>query len=407
MDVAIIGAGIGGLALALALNERGIRARIYEQANELTEIGAAVALSANATRELKRFGLLDDLLDVAVEPSELIYRDGMTGDRLAAHPMHLGGHYQKRFGSPYLGIHRADLQKIMGGAVGLKSIDLGHQLTEIESIGGAMRLHFAHQPPVEADIVVGADGVRSVVRNFVTGGKAAVYSGTSAYRGIVPVERLPSLPDPRALQFWVGKDAHMLHYAIGRDGAAVNFFAVVEGPAEWDAKESWVVPTTLADALDGFPGWHAAIGEMIEAAEVDRRWGLFVAPPLRTWHKEGAVLLGDAAHAMLPHHGQGANTSIEDACFLAAILADIGRTNRDEGFKRYEKARMARTRRVQRSSWAANDAFHTSLPEQVAKRQKYIENFPERFSWIHGYDVSTAIREQSLTQLQGRSAADA
>jgi len=390
MRIAIIGAGIGGLALALALRERGVEAHLYEQASELAEIGAAVALSANGTRELRRFGLMDALLDVALEPSELIYRDGITGARLASHPMHLGNRYQEAFGAPYLGIHRADLQKVMGGAVGPDAIALNHRLARIEPAGDGVDLHFVGRPPVTADLVVGADGVRSVIRAFVTGGREPVYSGTSAYRGIVPVDRLPSLPDPQAIQFWMGENAHMLHYAIGRDGDAVNFFAVVEGPECWPGGNSWVVPATLADAHRGFPSWHPAIAEMLDVAAIDKLWGLFVTPPLQRWHRGAAVLIGDAAHAMLPHHGQGANTSIEDACVLATLLDGMTHANRDERFKRYEALRRPRTRKIQRSAWDANRALHTLAVEAVARRQRTIAGFLNRFGWIHAYDVDEA-----------------
>jgi len=390
MKIAIVGAGIGGLALALALRERGLEAQLYEQTAELAEIGAAVALSANATRELRRFGLMDDLLEVALEPTELIYRDGLSGKRVAAHPMSLDNSYQQRFGAPYLGIHRADLQKVMGAAVGAEKIALDHRLERLEEQGDGAVLHFAGREPVHVDVVVGADGVRSVIRDYVTGGRPALYSGTSAFRGIVPVDRLPLLPDPQAIQFWMGVDAHMLHYAIGRDGDAVNFFAVVEGPTAWPARASWVTPVTLGEALSEYPGWHPAIAEMLEAAAVDRRWGLFVTPPLRTWHKQAAVMIGDAAHAMLPHHGQGANTSIEDACALAMVLDGMSVADREERFERYEAARRLRTRKIQRSAWDASTAFHATRPDALARRQISLSAFPERFGWIHGYDVQQA-----------------
>lgn len=396
MKVAIIGAGIGGLALALALRARGIESSIYEQASRLTEIGAAIALSANGTRELRRFGLLDGLLDAAMEPTELIYRDGMDGRRLAAHPVSSGGSYQARFGAPYLGIHRADLQKVMGGAVGIETIALDHKLLKLEETTGGMLLHFADREPVLADIVVGADGVRSLVRDYVTGGRKPVYSGTSAYRGIVATDALPSLPDPHAIQFWMGRDAHVLHYAIGRDGGDVNFFAVVEGPAAWPDATPWVAPASLAEAKAGFHHWHPAIPEMLEAAKVDRRWGLFVTPPLRRWHKGRAVLIGDAAHAMLPHYGQGANTSIEDACLLAGVLA--GKGDLEATFELYARSRMLRTRTIQRSAWDANRALHATSPEAVARRQRTVEGFPDRFDWIHGYDTERAVERLAVVR---------
>lgn len=390
MAIAIIGAGIGGLALALALRARGIDARVYEQAKELTEIGAAIALSANGTRELQRFGLLDDLVAAATEPTELIYRDGVSGARMAAHPVRQGDAYRSHFGAPYLGIHRADLQRVMGAAVGSDVILLDHRLLWIEPAEDGAILHFAGREPVVVEIVVGADGVRSVVRDHVTEGRPALYSGTSAYRGIVPADRLPSLPDPEAIQFWIGENAHMLHYAIGQDGGDVNFFAVVEGPPVWPDPDRWVVPATLAEAHAGFAGWHPAIGEMLDAAAIDRRWGLFVTPPLQRWHRGAAVLIGDAAHAMLPHHGQGANTSIEDAVTLAARLDGIDPGNREERLTAYERARMPRTRTIQRAAWDASTALHTMAAGPSRRRQATISAFPERFGWIHAHDAGAA-----------------
>ena len=182
-------------------------------------------------------------------------------------------------------------------------------------------LEFANGRVERADLVVGADGVRSTVRRWVTGADDAVYSGTSAFRGIVPTENLPSLPDPHAIQFWMGPDAHLLHYAIGGDGESVNFFAVVETP------KIWLHPGSVADVHEDVPvasfrGWHPAITEMIQAAASPISWALFTVRPLLRWYRGRVVILGDAAHGMLPHHGQGANTSIEDAFALAALLAD-------------------------------------------------------------------------------------
>ena len=135
---------------------------------------------------------------------------------------------------------RADLQRILSGALGGAGLHLDHRLTEIRDLGGATGLSFANGRTVEADLVVGADGVRSLVRSFITGRDETVYSGTSAFRGIVPVAKLPTLPDPKAIQFWMGPDAHLLHYAIGDDAEYVNFFAVVEYPKVWPHGDKWL-----------------------------------------------------------------------------------------------------------------------------------------------------------------------
>ena len=392
MKIAIIGAGIGGLTLALALRQRGIQADVFEQAPALTEIGAAVALSANATRELDRLGLMPGLEAVSTEPSELIFRDGRTGERIAAHSVRDANSYRTRFGAPYFGVHRADLQKVLSGAVAGDDLHLGHRLASVEEDGAGLRLVFTNGRVERADIVVGADGVRSVVRNWVLGGRGSPrYSGTSAFRGIVPVSSLPSLPDPQAIQFWMGPGAHLLHYAIGGQAQDVNFFAVVEGPAEWPRRDNWTIPTRVGEAVGAFAGWHPAVTEMIAASTFEARWGLFVVSPLRRWHRGAAVLLGDAVHAMLPHHGQGANTTIEDAITLAELMADRGQTDLDGTLMRYEQLRRLRTRTIQQSSWATNCALHLPDGTAIAARNQRVTNFPQDFAWIHAFDAGAAV----------------
>lgn len=392
LRIAIIGGGIGGLTLALALRQRGLRAKVFEQAAALTEIGAAVALSANSTRELRRLGLLDGLMPLATEPSELIYRNWRDGHRIAAHPVHLDLRYQARFGAPYLGIHRADLQRVLGDAVGGGGdLLLGHRLVTLDQHGPVATLTFANGHVEEADLVIGADGVRSAVRRYVTGGEQAVYSGTSAFRGIVPVERLPSLPDPKAIQFWMGPDAHLLHYAIGGDGGAVNFFAVVEGPETWPHDDKWVADIGAGEAVAAFRGWHPAVTEMIDAVEQKLRWGLYTVRPLRRWVRGRAVLLGDAAHAMLPHQGQGANTTIEDVIVLAELLARRGASDLEALFAQFQGLRRLRTRLIQRSSRVTNDLLHLPDGPALADRDRRVARFPNDFAWIHEFDALRSV----------------
>jgi len=390
LRVAIVGAGIGGLSLALALRERGLTADVYEQAAELTEIGAAIALSANATREYARLGLLDELSAASTMPTELIYRHWRDGSRIAAHPVARDDSYVRRFGAPYFGIHRADLQKTLSGAVGGTNLHLGCRLVNIVEDAHSVVLQFANGREERADIVVGADGVRSTVRRWVTGADDAVYSGTSAFRGIVPTDNLPSLPDPHAIQFWMGPDAHLLHYAIGGAGESVNFFAVVETP------RIWLHDSTLAEVQEDVPvasfrGWHPAVTEMIRAAESPIRWGLFTVRPLLRWYQGRVVILGDAAHGMLPHQGQGANTSIEDAFALAGLLADPGRDELETTFSRFQTMRRARTRAIQRSSRVTSSLLHLPDGPAALARNRKVARFPEDFGWIHAYDVQQAL----------------
>ncbi len=388
--VAIIGAGIGGLALGLALRERGMAASIFEQAPELTEIGAAIALSANSTREFARLGLLDQLAAASCIPTELIYRDWRTGDRIAAHPVAKDGWYVERFGAPYFGIHRADLQKILGGAFGGENVHLGCRLVNIVEQSDSVVLEFANGRTEHADLVVGADGVRSTVRRWISGADDAIYSGTSAFRGIVPVENLPSLPDPQAIQFWMGPDAHVLHYAIGGRGDAVNFFAVVEDPKIW-MNEGSVVEVGDEVPIASFRGWHPAMTEMIRAAASPIRWALFGVRPLLRWYRGRVVILGDAAHGMLPHHGQGANTSIEDAFALAALLTEAKVADFEPVLSRFQTMRRARTRKIQRSSWVTNQLLHLLPGPAVQTRDATMADVAQDYAWIHGYDVQEAL----------------
>lgn len=387
ISIAIIGAGIGGLVLAHALRARGFAPRIFEQSSQLAEIGAAVALSANATRELDRLGLLDDIEVASTMPTELIHRDGRTGERIASHRVRLGGAYRGQFGAPYFGIHRFNLQKVLSKSLSGGAITLGYRLTQLAETTSAVRLTFANGAEHEADIVIGADGVRSQVRRFMTGMAGTIYSKTSAFRGIVPARRLGRLPDPEALQFWMGPRAHLLHYAIGGSAEDINFFAVVEGPETWPHEEKWVVPARPGEATENFRNWHPAVTEMIEAGWVDTRWGLFVVRQPRSWHTGRVVLMGDAAHGMLPHQGQGANTTIEDAVVLAELLANAKGSDPGQIFSVYERLRKRRTRIIQRSSWATNTALHLPDNPSLAVRNARLARFPQQFGWIHDYDA--------------------
>jgi salicylate hydroxylase len=207
----------------------------------------------------------------------------------------------------------------------------------------------------------------------------------------VPAENLPSLPDPQAIQFWMGPDAHLLHYAIGPDGEAVNFFAVVDTPQIW-MDEGSVVGVADEVPVASFRGWHPAVTEMIKAASSPIRWGLFTVRPLLRWYRGRVVILGDAAHGMLPHHGQGANTTIEDAFALAALLAEAKPDDLEPAFAQFQKMRRARTRKIQRSSWVTSNLLHLPDGPAVRARDEKVARVPEDFAWIHEYDVQQALR---------------
>ncbi len=237
--------------------------------------------------------------------------------------------------------------------------------------------------PPRSSTATAATAAHSRVREWVTGGDEPRYSETSGFRGLVPVERLPQLPDPEALQFWAGPGAHLLHYPVS-GGRLINFLAVVEGPERWTAP-AWMETAAPGAHLAAFDGWHPAVTEMIGAVPQSPRWGLFARRPLAHWNRGPVVLLGDAAHAMLPHHGQGANQTIEDADVLAAELA--GTSDVIAAVRRYAARRRARTRQVQLVSWAASAALHLPDGPAARRRDADLARLPERMAWIHGYDA--------------------
>jgi salicylate hydroxylase len=396
LKIAIIGAGIGGLTLALALQEHGIDAQLYEQTDELREVGAAVALSANATRFYERMGLRSAFDAVCAEIPALIYRDGRSGEVIGQHRGEPS--YRQQFGGSYWGVHRADLQAVLSKAVSLERINLSHRLIDLTQHPDCVSLSFANGRHVDADLVIGADGARSITRRWMLGYDDALYSGCSGFRGVVPAGRMDLLPDPEAIQFWVGPQGHLLHYPIGDKGDQ-NFLLVERHPSPWPSRD-WVTPASEGEQMRLFKDWHPAVVQMITAVPVSQRWGLFHRPPLGRWSKGRVTLIGDAAHALVPHHGQGANQSIEDAVVLAAQLAKAGPGHWREAQEAYERLRRGRTRKVQYASISTADVLHLpDGPEAQARnaRLRARGSLLHHLDWIHDFDALA----QEPTERQG------
>ncbi len=385
LNVAVVGGGIGGLVLALALRERGISFELYEQAGELREIGAAVGLSANGTRELRRLGLGDQVEAVSVIPSALVIRRWDTGEIIADHPIGRDGVYEATFGAPWYGAHRVALLEALADRMGDEGLNLGRRCVALEERRGGAELHFADGASASADVVVGADGVHSVIRPHVAGAVRGRFSGTVGYRGLVAVDDMPSLPDPTPLQFWAGPGRHLLHYAID-GGRTVNFLAVVRVP-EW-RDPMWMEECATSDAVDAFAGWHPAVTEMVGGMDVGTRWALHDLPPLHRWHTDRVVLMGDAAHAMVPHQGQGANQTIEDAIVLADELAEVhGTADLASALHYFTERRRQRTVAVQWLSRRTADLMHVPDGPVIARRDASFTDLYSDLAWIHSHDA--------------------
>jgi salicylate hydroxylase len=203
----------------------------------------------------------------------------------------------------------------------------------------------------------------------------------------------------------MGPDAHLLHFPIGGNGQDINFLAVVEGPPTWDTAGKWQADVERDEPLASFQGWHPAVTELIDAVPHSVRWGLFVVRPLLHWYKGRLVLLGDSAHAMLPHHGQGANTTVEDAFTLAALLAEATPGNLEPLLARYQLLRRARTRKIQRSSWVTNALLHLADDHpDIQTRNEKMARFPQDFAWVHEFDAVQSLSSSPTTSTVGSAA---
>jgi salicylate hydroxylase len=386
VPVAVVGAGIGGLVTALALRRAGVRVVVFEQADALSGEGAGLALGANGTRPLLRLGLGAELRRMAFQPGRVVFHHWRTGAVRQALP--LGRDYEDRFGAPFYTFHRADLQRLLAERYRDEGGELrtGHRCLGVTPLADRVVVEFAGDRRVEAGVVVGADGVHSTVRTDVVGADRAVYSGRSGYRGLVAADLVGDAVDD-ALSFHLGPARHLVAYPV-HGGDTVNFLAVVRDP-RW-TRESWVRRGRVADVLAAFAGWAPAVTRIVGAADEVSHWGLFDREPVDRWSLERVTLVGDAAHPMLPHHGQGGNQAVEDGVVLAACL----RTWPDRpalALDRYERARRTRTRMLQRGSRRNGECYQLPDGPAADERDAKLSRLPDDLAWIHGYDAEDAL----------------
>jgi salicylate hydroxylase len=354
------------------------------------ELGAGISLFANGTRLFEALGIANGMAELANEPQAFYFRDE-AGVVVAEQPLGRDNWYRNEYGAPYYGALRKDLQSCLLRTVGQSNIHLGKQLVRFDESADEGRLYWADGTVDTADLVVGADGIKSVVRGWVSESTGVRFTGNSAFRGLVRTSELTLLPEPTSITDWMGNGKHILNFPVGNAYGYTTIVVFMDGPETWPHRE-WRVSANPEELLAEFEGWHPAAGQLLSHVNLAERWGMFELDPLPTWHRGRVVLLGDAAHGMMPHHGQGANTTFEDAVALANVLVDQTLSTLAQKLSSYERERKARAEKIQRASRAANVCLHLPPGPVRDRRQQLLQNLPQEFGWmhVHGRSVKTA-----------------
>ena len=374
-SVTIIGAGIGGLATAAALRSRGIAVDVYEQADEFARVGAGIQQSPNAVRVHRGLGIEDRLRQVAFHPASSLNRDATSGRVTNDHP--LGRELEQRYGAPYLTLHRGDLHDALASIVPGDCVHLGKKLVAINARGARIELSFADGSEVEADAVIGADGVHSLIRDYVAGPEQPRFIGRLAYRTTFPAARLRGVEIGPSRTKWWGADRHIVIYFVTAARDEVYFTTSQPERADWITKESWSTKGDLGEMRAAFADFHPDVRAVLAAAPEVHKWGIFERDPLPTWRKGRIVLLGDACHPMTPYMASGAAMALEDAAVLARCVAEVD--DIADAFRLYEATRKPRASMVQTGSSANTWMRQETNPD-----------------WLYGYDASRVPLRSSL-----------
>lgn len=388
--VLISGAGLGGLTAALALLRRGIDVDVFEQAPVLQEIGAGVQLGPNGTRTLFSLGLEQEIRSYAFEPTKKELRLWDTGTRRKL--FDVGAVSMELYGFPYLTMHRADLHDILVRAVRQHkpdAIKLNARGMQFSQSDVGVELQLENGTVAKGDVLIGADGLHSRIRQQLFGAAEAKFSGGICWRGLIPVDKIKSQSTRGMGATWIGPVGHVVTYSVRR-GELINMVGHIESD-NW-LIESWTEPGKIEDLRADFAGWHPEVQELIENIESPFKWALFLRDPLQQWTVGRVSLLGDACHPTLPYLAQGANMAIEDGLVLARCLEKY-QHDLPAALVHYQNARVDRTTLIVKRSAENLNRFHNPALADPVSAQQYMDqqwdtvSVSERYDWLFKYDA--------------------
>lgn len=369
--IAVVGAGLGGLTAAGFLQRAGFPVTVYEQAPAFSRIGAGIILSANVMKALRRLGIERELIDTGIKPDCYISRAWDSGETM--YEIAFDAASEERFGGPYLNIHRGDLHHILAKVVTPGTIAFDHRLVGLDESGDAVHLTFENGVKAEADIVIGGDGIRSKVREFLLDDEPPRFVGAVAQRAIFPAGRLRGFRIPDCTKWW-GPDRHILPYFMTGRRDEIYVIGVVPAP-QWDS-DAASLPSSRDEMLESFAGFHGDLQRVLEAADDVSVWPIFDRERNDRWSGGRIVLLGDASHPMRPYMAGGGAMAIEDGTILSRCLEAFD--DRADAFRCYEATRIPRVSEVQR----------------ISVENSWMRG-PTETDWFYCYDPCTAPLAQS------------
>jgi salicylate hydroxylase/6-hydroxynicotinate 3-monooxygenase len=364
--IAIIGAGMGGLAAAATLRKVGIDVQVYEQAPKFARVGAGIQMLPNSSHVLRGIGVLDRLKKIAFEPYSHLNRVWDTGEIKRELPMP-----EDLYGAPFLCMHRADLHEALYSVLPPEIVHLGKKLIGLDQKNGGVSLSFADGTKVEADAVIAADGVHSLVRETIVGPDAPLHKGRIAYRAVFDASLMNGGTIAPSRTKWWGLDRHIVIYYTAADRSSLYFVTSVPESADWMTTESWSSKGDVKELRAAYEGFHPEVQMVLNACPDCHKWAILEREPLPRWSDGRVALLGDACHPMTPYMAQGAATSIEDAAVLARCLEAVDNDDIEGAFRRYEANRKPRTSRIQ----------------AISSANTWMSGGNEDTTWLYGYDA--------------------